>query len=181
MQLDAPILKHRMYVFGRPHLYDLARLNDRYRRYAAVVADTNSARLFVFGMKKTLSEQDVANPKVSRTKVGGWSQARYQRHTANFHLHHAKELVEELERTVREDEIDIIVLAGDEVIIPVLLAQLPASLAAKTIDVLSWISKLPSTISYPPPWRLCGGRMRVKTLRRWLRYWMRIAPAVWLR
>ncbi len=143
VQLDAPIQKHRLYVSDQPHLYDLARLNDRYRRYAVLVADTNSARLFVFGMRKTLSEEDVANRKVSRTKVGGWSQARYQRHTKNFHLHHAKDLVEALDRTVREDNIDLIVLAGDEVIIPILQAQLPGHLASKVIDVLRLDIKTP--------------------------------------
>ena len=143
VQLEAPIQKHRLYVFDQPHLYDLARLNDRYRRYAVLVADTNSARLFVFGMRKTLSEEDVTNRKVSRTKVGGWSQARYQRHTKNFHLHHAKDLVDALDRTVREDNIDLIVLAGDKVIIPVLQAQLPAHLASKVIDVLRLDIKTP--------------------------------------
>ena len=143
VQLDAPIQKHRLYVSDQPHLYDLARLNDRYRRYAVLVADTNSARLFVFGMRKTLSEEEVANRKVSRTKVGGWSQARYQRHTKNFHLHHAKDLVEALDRTVREDNIDLIVLAGDEVIIPILQAQLPGHLASKVIDVLRLDIKTP--------------------------------------
>ena len=136
VQLDAPIHLHRMFVFDQPHLYDLARLNDHYRRYAVVVADTNSARLFVFGMKKTLSEAEVTNRKVSRTKAGGWSQARYQRHTSNFHLHHAKELVDALDQAVREDDIDQIVLAGDEVIIPLLRSQLPPGIESKVIDVL---------------------------------------------
>ena len=143
VQMQAPIETHRLYVSSQPHLYDLARLNDRYRRYAVMVADTNSGRLFVFGMRKALAEGEVTNPKVSRTQVGGWSQARYQRHTRNFHLHHAKDLVEALDRTVREDNIDVIFLAGDEVIIPVLKAHLPPHLASKVADVLRLDIKTP--------------------------------------
>jgi peptide chain release factor subunit 1 len=136
VQLDAPIHEHCLYVYHQPHLYPLARLNDQYPRYAVLLADTNSARLFVFGLGMLLDKERVTNTKVSRTSVGGWSQARYQRHIENYHLHHAKEVVEALDRAVREDKIEKIVLAGDEVIVPVLREQLPPHLSEKVIDVL---------------------------------------------
>jgi peptide chain release factor subunit 1 len=135
-QVDAPIEEHRLYVYHQPHLYPLARLSDQYRRYAALIADTNSARLFVFGLGERLDKEGLQNTKVSRTSVGGWSQARYQRHIENYHLHHAKEIVEALDRVVRDENIEHIVLAGDEVIIPILRDQLPQHLAKKVIDVL---------------------------------------------
>jgi peptide chain release factor subunit 1 len=135
-QLDAPIEEHRLYVADRPHVYPLARLTDHYPPYAALVADTNAARLFVFGRGVVLRSDQVTGTKVSRTSVGGWSQARYQRHVENYHLHHAKELVEALERVVREDGVEQIVLAGDDVIIPVLRNQLPKHLTDRLIDVL---------------------------------------------
>ncbi|MEO8367613.1 MAG: hypothetical protein ABI806_00235 [Candidatus Solibacter sp.] len=37
VQLEAPIQKHRLHVFDQPHLYNLARPNDRYKRYAVLV------------------------------------------------------------------------------------------------------------------------------------------------
>jgi len=136
VQLDAPIHEHCLYIYHQPHLYPLARLNDQYPRYAVLLADTNSARLFVFGLGMVLEQERVTNMKVSRTSVGGWSQARYQRHIENYHLHHAKEVVEALNRAVSEDKIEKIVLAGDEVIVPVLRGQLPPHLSEKVIDVL---------------------------------------------
>jgi peptide chain release factor subunit 1 len=136
IQLDAPFPKNRLYVYHQPHIYELARLDDHYRRYAALIADTNSARIFVFGLRTTLAKDGVQNTKVSRTSVGGWSQARYQRHIENYHLHHAKEVIETLDRVVREEEIARLVLAGDEVIVPVLRRQLPPHLADKVVDVL---------------------------------------------
>ena len=39
---------------------------------------------------------------------------RYQRHTENYHLHHAKEVIEKLDRLVREERIEHVILAGDE-------------------------------------------------------------------
>ncbi len=136
VQLTAPIEEHRLYVYHQPHLYPLARLYDQYRRYAVLICDTNSARLFVFGFGERLDAGAVQNTKVSRTSVGGWSQARYQRHVQNYHLHHAKEVVDVLDRTVREDDIQQIILAGDEVITPVLLGQLPEHLANRVIEVM---------------------------------------------
>lgn len=136
LQLDVPLNRNQLYVGDQPHLYTLARLYDQNRRYAVVIADTNSARIFVFGLMKTISQEQVNSTQVSRTQVGGWSQARYQRHVRNYHLHHAKEIVEALDRTVREEEIEKIVFGGDEVIIPVLRDQLPDFLAQKVVDVL---------------------------------------------
>ena len=91
----------------------------------------------MFGRGVTLRSDRVEGTKVSRTSVGGWSQARYQRHVENYHLHHAKELVNALDQVIRDDGVEQIVLAGDEVIIPVLLAQLPKHLTDRVIDVVS--------------------------------------------
>ena len=137
IQLDAPIENNRLYVYDQPHLYPLARLMDQYPRYAVLVANTNSARVFVFGRGTKLNSEEIKNKKTNRTKVGGWSQMRYQRHLANYHLHHAKEAVEVLERVVREDKAEHVILAGDEVIIPLLREQMPSQLAEKVIDVVS--------------------------------------------
>jgi len=136
VQLDAGIEEHRLYVADRPHLYPLARVADQHPPYAVLVADTNAARLFVVGRGTTLRTEEVKNEKTRRTSVGGWSQMRYQRHVENYHLQHAKEVVSALERVVKEDGVDQIVLAGDEVIIPVLREQLPAALQDRVIDVL---------------------------------------------
>jgi peptide chain release factor subunit 1 len=137
IQLDAPLENNRLFVYDQPHLYPLARLMDQYPRYAVLVANTNSARMFVFGRGAKLNSEEVKNKKTNRTKVGGWSQMRYQRHLANYHLHHAKEVIEVLERVVREDKAESIILAGDEVIIPLLREQMPQQLAEKVIDVVS--------------------------------------------
>jgi peptide chain release factor subunit 1 len=136
VQLGAPIPNNRLYVYEQPHLYPLARLMDQYPRYTVLVANTNSARIFVFGRGKRLNSEQVQGKKTNRTKVGGWSQMRYQRHLENYHLHHAKEVIETLDRVAREDDAERIILAGDEVIIPLLREQMPEQLAAKVIDVM---------------------------------------------
>jgi peptide subunit release factor 1 (eRF1) len=145
MQFEAPVHEHRLYLYHQPHLYPLARLMDQYPRYAVLIADANAARLMVFGRGALLRSGRITGRQASPHAIDGWSQTRYQRHVANYHLHHAKEIVEALDRVVREDTIEHILLAGDEVIIPVLREQLPHRLKEKLIDVL----RLDISISQP--------------------------------
>ena len=123
IQLTSPVSDNLVYAYNQPHLYHLAHLDEQYPRYAAVLTDTNTARIFVFGLGQVIAAEHVKGKRVHRVKVGGWSQARYQRRVGNAHQEH--EVVERLAQIVREDKVSHIVLAGDQVIIPLLEAQLP--------------------------------------------------------
>jgi len=136
IQFEAPIEENQLYTSYQPHIYSLARFIDHYPPYIALLADTNTAHLYVFGAHEELEQRSVISPKVNRTMIGGWSQARYQRHIDNYRMHHAKDVVEELDRLTREENIKRIVLAGDEVIIPLLREHFPQRLEEIVIDTL---------------------------------------------
>jgi len=136
IQLNAAVDEHWLFIGSVPHLYPLARLNDQYPRYAALLVDTNSARLFVFSLGAVEGERQVLNVKTRKTSMGGWSQARYQRHIENFHLHHMKEVVDVLDRIVRNENINQIVVSCDEVARPLLMEQLPPHLASRIVDIV---------------------------------------------
>ena len=62
---------------------------------------------------------------------------RYQRHVENFHQQHVKEVIEELAKLVRDEQIKEIILAGDEtVIIPLLRGETSKELEEKIVGVL---------------------------------------------
>jgi len=137
LQLEVPIEANRLFIYDHPHLYPLVRLLDQYQRYAVVLADTNAARIFVFALGRAIKRSSLQNVKTKRTQVGGWSQMRFQRHLENYHLHHAKEVVDTLERLVRDERIEYVMLAGDEqTIIPLLKDQMSKELSDKVIDIL---------------------------------------------
>src|SRR6266576_1663300 len=139
VQLEAPIEHNRLFIYDHPHLYPLARLLDQYQRYAVVLADTNAASIFVFALGRAIKSTELQNVKTKRTQVGGWSQMRFQRHIENYHLHHAKEVVDTLERLVRDERIEYVTLAGDEqTIITLLKDQMSKELSDKVIDVLKF-------------------------------------------
>jgi peptide chain release factor subunit 1 len=134
VQLAAPIQEHRLHISDQPHVYPLARLVDEYPRYAALVADTRSARIFVFAANRLERAEQIEGTRTRRHKMGGWSQARYQRHTENYHLHHAKEIADALARIVRDEAIGSVVVSGDEAIMPLLREQFSKELADRVID-----------------------------------------------
>src|SRR3989441_247871 len=113
VELDAPVERTELVVGHGPHLYPLARLLDQWRRYAVVVTDTHLARIFVVALGAIHARARVENAKQSRSAAGGWSQARYQRHVEKFHRDHVKELIDTLERVVREEAIERVLLVAD--------------------------------------------------------------------
>src|SRR4051794_6727227 len=48
VQVGGTIEQHWLHIGDQPHLYPLARLESQYPRYAAVLADTHTARIMVF-------------------------------------------------------------------------------------------------------------------------------------
>jgi len=146
VQIDEPFPNNRFFVFDRPHIFPIARIIEQNPQYAVLWADTNKASIFIFGGERDLSVENQAdakveeihNEKTSRSQVGGWSQARYQRHIENFHLQHAKETVEELEKLLRKHKIEHLVLSGDETtIMPILRPQLSKETEEKVVAVLN--------------------------------------------
>ena len=137
-QFDAPFERHQLFISERPHVYPLARLVDRYRPYAVVLADTNRAQILVFACGSTLTRKELQNVKTKQAQIGGWTQSRYERHLENYHIQHAKEIVTVLEDVVRAEKIDDVILAGDEAtIVPLLREQMSKELSAKIINVMS--------------------------------------------
>ena len=136
LQLAVPIDQSGVYVLDRPQLYDLALIRDEHPRYAAVLLNSNRARIIVFSLGRRVEERDIQNEKITRSEAGGWSQARYQRHADELAKHHVKEVVDVLDQVVRRDKIAHIILAGDVEIIPVIKDQLPDFLAGRVADTV---------------------------------------------
>jgi predicted RNase H-like nuclease (RuvC/YqgF family) len=99
-----------------------------------VLTDANRARIFVFGLGKKLDDDSIKNKKMHRVKVGGWSQARYQRRVENAQQQHAKEVAEHLVQIAREDRVTQIVVTGDSETVPLLLEELPQEIRGMVVQ-----------------------------------------------
>jgi peptide subunit release factor 1 (eRF1) len=136
VQLDAPIDNHWLFIGAVPHLYPLARLIDQYPRYAAVLLDSNYARILVFAAGTVEARTEVSGEKTKRHSMGGWSQARYQRRVDNIRQQHVDEVVDALDRIVRAENIQHVIVAGDDVVVPMFQKALPKHLADTVVDVM---------------------------------------------
>jgi peptide subunit release factor 1 (eRF1) len=135
LQLDGAVDGHRLYIDREPHVFPLARLADQLGTYAALLLNTNSARLYVFSAGAAQRQQSVRNKKGKRVSAGGWSQARYQRRLENLHQKHIKEVSDSVERVVQEDKVQRILVAGDEVALPLLRERLSPQTRELLIEV----------------------------------------------
>lgn len=107
-------------------LFQLARMLDDNASTVVAVIDTNTCRLFVTrrGGLVERSGLDEPNAEHSRHDTGGWAQARFQRHIDMQDRRFAKEAAEAIERLVRREKPEHVLLAGDERVIPILEAEL---------------------------------------------------------
>jgi len=136
MPLSAPVPEHELFISDQPHLYTLARVLDAFPRYAVVVANTHTARIIVVAVNAVERSERVDNRKTKRHKMGGWSQARFQRHVDHFREQHAKEVIDALARIVRDEGIESIIIGGDDVIVPMLEGAMPKDLVDRIVDVV---------------------------------------------
>ncbi len=131
--LETTIGGHRLYIDREPHVFPLERLVDQLQSYAALLVNTNTARLYVFSVGAAERQITVRNKKGKRVSAGGWSQARYQRRVENLHAKHMKEVADAVEELVRNENIARILVGGDDVALPLLREHLsPATLLLLT-------------------------------------------------
>ena len=142
-QVAAAVEENLLFIGDRPHLYPLARLDARYPRYAALVCDTNRARIFVFASGAVETVDEVQGEKTRRHDMGGWSQARFQRRIDNIHKAHVQEAVEALDRIVRAEGIAHVLVSGNDVSLPLIDESLPQSLRERVVDILRLDTKAP--------------------------------------
>jgi peptide subunit release factor 1 (eRF1) len=136
IQLEVPLDGHRLYVDRRPHLFPLARLHDQYTTCAAVLVNTNTARIHLVAVGTVQRAETVRSEKVRKVSGGGWSQARFQRHTSEAHQRHMKEAAEALTRLVDEERLSQVLIAGDDQAVAMLQRELPPRVADVVVDVL---------------------------------------------
>ena len=135
-QLDAPIEEHRLFVDEQPHLYPLARLNDQYPRYAAVVADTNFARIFVYSTGQVIRQDEIQGVKTKQTKVRRLVAGALPASRRRVSPAARKEIADVLDRVVRAERIERIIIGGDEVFVSLVRSEFPQHLLAKVLDII---------------------------------------------
>ncbi len=145
-QFAAAIEENEFVISDRPYIFPMARMIEQNPRYVCAWADTNSANIYVFGGELAMNAEtalgaqveEIHNVKTKRQQAGGQSQQRFQRRVENFHVQHAKEVAETLDKLVREEAIEMVVVSGDHAnAIKFLRDEMTKALSERVIDEMS--------------------------------------------
>ena len=121
-----------------PHVFDLARIIDDYETYAIVLADSQESRIWVVALSDvTQAAETEAEEEVSRVEVGGWSQARYQRHTDHVIKAHTREIADRLSRVIKRYDVQHVIIAGNDSIKGIVREMLPETIKEKLVDFIN--------------------------------------------
>lgn len=100
-----------------PALLELARIVEDFPRYAVLLADQHDAILSLFNRASRGQAVSIEGDDYPRKhKQGGWSQRRYQARADERIAHFARFVAEETRRALDEHQVDMLVVAGGEVI-----------------------------------------------------------------
>ncbi len=112
-----------------PVVWPLARMVEDHDHHCVVVLDNTRARILSVYLNAVEDEESYADETIpARTRGGGWSQARFQRHRAEQVQQFHAELGEHLARFVRQQGSDDIILLGTEEATAEFQKELPAVL-----------------------------------------------------
>lgn len=109
-----------------PDLFQLARLLDEQETVVTAVVDTNTTRLFVTrrGFLEEVAGPDDSPFGYGKRNTGALNQPRYHRRAENKRKAFAREAASAIEDLVQQEGARRVILAGDEVALPLLHQEL---------------------------------------------------------
>jgi peptide subunit release factor 1 (eRF1) len=120
-----------------PALSSLARVAEEQKVYAILVANQKEAVLTVVNQERPSAELDVEGTDYPRKQQqGGWSQKRYQARADERVAAFARVVAEETRKTLDRSDISMLVVSGDEVIMPELSDSFHQTVQERTIGTI---------------------------------------------
>lgn len=122
-------------------IFPLALQLDEYEPVGVILIDASGARILITAGETTQDMNSLAKKIHHKSKVGGWSQMRYQRRREKQVKHLAVELAKRAEAVFREEGVHRIILGGQGRMITACKEELPKALREKVIGELPWSLK----------------------------------------
>lgn len=120
-----------------PRLYKLMRLVEDYPTYAVLQADQETATLsFITHGARDRSVQLDSNLYPRKQQQGGWSQRRFQQRADERVEAFARDTMEAVDRSLRDTGVDVLIMAGSEVMMSALNNAMPDRLKDIVFDTV---------------------------------------------
>lgn len=129
--------RNELIVDRTPYIKPLLDIIDSYQRYAVLLVDRESARIFVVHLGEITEYGEVHTPDVpGRHKKGGWfalSQNHYERHI-DFHVGlHLKDVIKKFEEFLKGEFIGRLILCGSPETVTLTKGLLPKTTVDRII------------------------------------------------
>lgn len=119
-------------------IYPLALQLDEYEPIGVIMVDASCTRILIAAGQVIESKDSLCERIHHLSKVGGWSQMRYQRRRAKEVKHFSKEILEEARDVFDPAGVRRIVLAGRDRMITALEQELPGEWKERIIATIRW-------------------------------------------
>jgi hypothetical protein len=130
-------LENRVLVGPTPSLALLGRLAEDYAPYAVLLVDQHEATLaFIRQARQDRSVWLESTDYPRKQQAGGWSQRRFQARADERVSNFAQDIATEVQKALDESGVDILILAGDEVMTSALDEQFHQSVKDKIAGTL---------------------------------------------
>jgi peptide chain release factor subunit 1 len=125
-------LKSELIIEKSPCIRPLLDILDHYQRYAALLVDKESARIFVVHLGEIAEYREVHTPDIpGKHKKGGWfalTQSHYERHI-EYHVGlHLKEVVKQIDAFISGEKISGLIIGGSGEAVSRVREMLPATI-----------------------------------------------------
>lgn len=135
--LSVPV-KNEFVVDNTPYIKPLLDILDTYQRYAILLVDKESARLFIIHLGEIEEYAEVHTADVpGKHKKGGWfalSEKSYERHI-DYHVgQHLKDVLKQLDTFLSRENVGRLLIGGSEEAVTKVKAMLPNIIADKIIE-----------------------------------------------
>lgn len=128
-------LQNRVIAGPMPALSSLARLDEDNPTYAVLLSDQQQSYLSLISQATRVEELTMVSSDYPRKQAtGGWSQRRFQQRADERLMALARQIAAETERYLTRNDVDMLIIAGDEVITGALDRTMPDQLAKLVID-----------------------------------------------
>lgn len=127
-------LPNRFVVDSGPVIGPLAEILENNTHHGIVLLDKKHGRILSCYLWRVVDEKSLTDEDVpAKTKVGGWSQMRFQRHHHEVVHHFLKDLADALGEFVARQNPDDLVLLGQDRTVAEFMKLLPPAVRAKVI------------------------------------------------
>jgi len=185
-QFQLPFANELM-VDAAPHIYPLARLLDGHSTCAAVLVDSEHARIYTIAMGRAVQETRLHRPLERPEKAGrpggagrissvgtarafGATQLRYQRYLEGQVHQHLRGVAEHLERLLLQEKLAYVIVGGHESTAAELVRLLPRLVQERVLDRVQMETDTPENDVLRMALKILEARMAVERTRKvdWL-------------